>query len=100
MSSLAALREGFFTNALNPKATLFFLSVFTQVIDPQTPLIIQALLGVEVAVIVGLWFVTLTLLITYTPVKNLFEKMHYYLMKIMGGALVLLGIKLAIETKQ
>lgn len=100
MSPVAALREGFFTNALNPKATLFFLSVFTQVIDPQTPLAIQALLGAEVAVIVGLWFVLLTLLITYGPVKGLFSKIHYYLMKVMGGALVLLGIKLALETKQ
>lgn len=95
----AALREGFFTNALNPKATLFFLSIFTQVVDPETPLLIQALLGTEVAVIVGLWFVLLTLLITYSPVKNLFSRVHYYLMKIMGGALILLGVKLAFVTR-
>lgn len=95
----AALREGFFTNALNPKATLFFLSIFTQVVNPETPLLIQALLGTEVAVIVGLWFVLLTLFITYSPVKNLFSKVHYYLMKIMGGALILLGVKLAFVTR-
>jgi len=99
ISPWSALREGFLTNALNPKATLFFLSVFTQVVDPQTPIFIQALLGTEVAIIVGLWFVSLTLLITYGPIKNLFSKAHYYLMKIMGGALVLLGIKLGFETK-
>jgi threonine/homoserine/homoserine lactone efflux protein len=57
------------------------------------------MLGVEVAFIVGLWFVALTLLITYSPIKNLFSKVHYYIMKIMGGALILLGVKLAFETK-
>src|SRR3989344_3197595 len=52
ISALGALREGFLTNALNPKATLFFLSIFTQVIGPETPLLLQATLGAEVAVIV------------------------------------------------
>jgi RhtB (resistance to homoserine/threonine) family protein len=94
-----ALKEGFFTNSLNPKATLFFLSIFTQVIDPGTPLFIQGLLGVEVAVIVGVWFCTLSLIITHKTVAKTFHKAHYYLMKAMGGALVLLGIKLAFENK-
>lgn len=94
-----ALKEGFFTNSLNPKATLFFLSIFTQVIDPSTPLFIQGLLGLEVAVIVGVWFCTLSLIITHKTVAQAFSKIHYYLMKLMGGALVLLGIKLAFENK-
>lgn len=33
-SPAAAFWEGLLTNALNPKVTLFFLSIFTQVIDP------------------------------------------------------------------
>ncbi len=100
ISSYAALREGFLANALNPKATLFFLSIFTQVIDPQTPLAFQALLGLEVSVIVMMWFTALACVITYQPMKSLFMKAHYYLMKLMGGALIFLGIKLAFETKQ
>jgi len=94
-----ALKEGFFTNSLNPKATLFFLSIFTQVIDPSTPLFVQGLLGLEVAVIVVIWFCTLSLIITHKSVARVFHKAHYYLMKAMGGALVLLGIKLAFENK-
>ena len=37
-----AFTSGFVTNGLNPKATLFFLSLFTVVINPHTPLSIQA----------------------------------------------------------
>ncbi|MCF5382824.1 LysE family translocator, partial [Pseudomonas syringae] len=33
--------SGFVTNGLNPKATLFFLSLFTVVINPHTPLLVQ-----------------------------------------------------------
>ena len=37
-----AFTSGFVTNGLNPKATLFFLSLFTVVINPHTPLTVQA----------------------------------------------------------
>ena len=99
ITPFAAIKEGFLTNALNPKVTLFFLSIFTQVISPETPLMLQALLGLEVAVIVGVWFTLLAFIISYEPIKKTFAKVHYYLMKLMGGALILLGIKLAFQTK-
>lgn len=93
-----SFKEGFLTNALNPKVTLFFLSIFTQTVDPNTPFSIQIMLGLEVALIVGIWFIALTLIITYEPTKLLFSKFHYYLMKIMGATLLLLSIKLALTT--
>ena len=39
--ALEALRNGFFTNVLNPKTTLFIVSLFTQVINPETSKITQ-----------------------------------------------------------
>ncbi len=100
LSAWAAFREGFFTNVLNPKATLFFLSVFTQIVEPSTPFFVQALIGVEVAVVVGIWFMLLSLFITYGPVKGVFKRVHHYVMKVMGGALILFGIKLAVATNR
>ena len=43
---LKAFLLGFLTNATNPKATLFFLAIFTTVVSEQTPLKIQALYGI------------------------------------------------------
>ena len=37
LSAARAFGLGFVTNGLNPKATLFFLALFTAVIDPNTP---------------------------------------------------------------
>lgn len=100
LTTAQAFREGLLTNALNPKATLFFLSIFTQVIDPNTVLALQAALGLEVAAVVMVWFVTLSLIVTYAPIKQTFMKAHAFIMKLMGGALILLGVKLALETKE
>lgn len=55
-SGLAALRLGFLTNALNPKATLFFVSLFSVVISPGTPIALQAGYGIYMALATGLWF--------------------------------------------
>ncbi|WP_416376620.1 LysE family translocator, partial [Marinobacter nauticus] len=41
-SGWAAFRLGFLTNALNPKATLFFVSLFSVIINPGTPVLLQA----------------------------------------------------------
>src|SRR6185436_19883015 len=41
----AAWTTGFLTNALNPKATLFFFALFSVVIDPRTPRLAQAAYG-------------------------------------------------------
>ncbi len=46
---LEAIKIGFLTNVLNPKATLFFLSLFTLVINPDTPLNIQLLYQASVS---------------------------------------------------
>src|SRR3546814_10828638 len=47
---------GIVTNGLNPKATLFFLSLFTVVISADTPLWVQAGYGVYLAGATALWF--------------------------------------------
>lgn len=100
ISSWRALGEGFMTNALNPKATLFFLSIFTQVIHPETPLIVQGMYGVEVALVVGIWFSALALFLTMTPIRSKFSRIQYYLSKVMGGMLIAFGIKLALQSHE
>ncbi|PIT90895.1 hypothetical protein COU17_02975 [Candidatus Kaiserbacteria bacterium CG10_big_fil_rev_8_21_14_0_10_49_17] len=99
ISDWNAFRDGFLTNALNPKATLFFLSIFTQIIGPQTPLYLQGVYGAEVALIVLAWFITLSILFTTGIAKGAFARFHYYLAKVMGVALLALGIKVAFATQ-
>lgn len=51
---------GFFTNGLNPKATLFFLALFTVVIDVNTPVSVQVIYGLYLALATFVWFALLS----------------------------------------
>ncbi|MES2870980.1 MAG: LysE family transporter [Pseudomonadota bacterium] len=90
-----AFTAGFVTNGLNPKATLFFLSLFTVVINPHTPLSIQAGYGVYLAVATGLWFCMVAMLFSHQRVRSGFARMGHWFDRTMGAVLVALGVKLA-----
>ncbi|MDH0746162.1 LysE family transporter [Pseudomonas sp. GD03842] len=91
-----AFTAGFVTNGLNPKATLFFLSLFTVVINPHTPLLVQAGYGVYLAVATGLWFCMVARLFSQERVRAGFARMGHWFDRAMGGVLVALGLKLAL----
>ncbi|UVJ44821.1 LysE family transporter [Pseudomonas sp. LS1212] len=90
-----AFVAGFMTNGLNPKATLFFLSLFTVVINPHTPLAVQAGYGVYLAVATGVWFCLVAMLFSQQRVRAGFARMGHWFDRTMGAVLVALGIKIA-----
>ena len=94
LSSFQAFREGFITNVLNPKATLFFLAVFTQVIDPQLNVGVQFSYGVAMASAPLMWFTFLATTLNISPIRAGFVKIRYYLDKCMWFLLAFLGIKI------
>jgi RhtB (resistance to homoserine/threonine) family protein len=94
-SPRAAFVRGFVTNGLNPKATLFFLSLFTLVISPQTPLLVQAGYGLYLALATALWFCAVALLFSQARVRRGFVRLGHWFDRLMGAVLVGLGIKVA-----
>lgn len=94
----SAFMMGFMTNALNPKATLFFLAVFSVVIDPQTPRLLQAGYGLWMAVVTALWFSLVSLVFTHEPVRRAFLRLGHWFERAMGAVLLGLGVRLAFAT--
>jgi len=94
-----ALRIGFLTNALNPKATLFFLSLFSVIIKPETPQSIQALYGVYMSLATGVWFCGLSLMLTQSRVRLGFARFGHWVERLMGVVLIGLGIRLALADR-
>lgn len=90
-----AVKMGFLTNVLNPKATLFFLGLFTQVIDVTTPLWIQLMYGLEMAVMTCVWFSLVALFFSHEKVRGRFARVSHYVDRVLGGILIVLGIKIA-----
>lgn len=99
LTSFQAIKIGFLTNALNPKATLFFLALFTQVIHQSTPLYIKLFYGIEMSVMTFVWFSLVSLIFTNRIVKNRFSGIQHYLERATGLILIGLGIKVAVSTR-
>jgi RhtB (resistance to homoserine/threonine) family protein len=96
ISDNKAFMVGFLTNGLNPKATLFFLSVFAVVVSPNTPDVIKLAYGLYLAVATGIWFCVLSLFLSSQKVTQFIGKKGYWFDRVMGVVLILLAIKLVI----
>jgi|SRR3989338_2086699 len=97
ISSLQAVKTGFLTNVLNPKATLFFFSLFTQFINPNTPFAIKFLYGVEMTIATFLWFAFVAIVLSHKYIKGYFSRFQHYVERVMGAILIALGIKILSE---
>ena len=94
-----ALRIGFLTNALNPKATLFFLSLFSVVISHDTPAAVQLGYGLYMSLATAAWFCGLSLFLTQPKVRRFFSRFGHWAERLMGALLLALGLKLALSSR-
>ena len=91
---LAALRRGFLTNALNPKTTVFILSLFLQVTGPETPISRQIGFGLFIAAAHVLWFALVALLLSAPGIQSRLLGARHWIDRVFG--LLLIGFGLAL----
>lgn len=95
VSDFEALRIGFFTNALNPKTTIFIVSLFMQVVQETTPLLVQVGYGLFISMAHIIWFALVALFFASPQVRARVMGMRHWLDRIFGGILITFGIGLA-----
>lgn len=100
ISPLSAIRIGFLTNVLNPKATLFMLALFTQVINPGTPRLIESLYGMEMVAMTIAWFSLVSVFFSNPLIKERISKVQHHIERVTGAVLILLGIKVALSSRK
>ncbi|KOO56703.1 lysine transporter LysE [Rheinheimera sp. KL1] len=93
-SMLKAFTSGFVTNGLNPKATLFFLSLFAVIISPMTPVSYKVIYGVYMAGATAVWFAFLSVILTREKVRSFLLRKGYWFDRLMGGVLLALAMHL------
>jgi RhtB (resistance to homoserine/threonine) family protein len=91
-----AFRLGFVTNGLNPKATLFFLSLFSVVVAPTTNDAVRWGYGVYLAVATGIWFITLSVLLSTSHIEQYLQRYRHVIDRLMGVVLIVLAISLVL----
>lgn len=95
LSDLAALRIGFLTNSLNPKCTVFIVSLFLQVVQPSTPLAARIGYGAFVSATHVLWFGLVALLFSGGTLKTRLLSARRWIDRAFGTVLIGFGGLLA-----
>ena len=93
-NAFQSFKLGFLTNVLNPKATLFFLSLYVLIISNNTPFQFQILFGLWMSFATGLWFAFLSLILTNKSILAKIEFMSTKIQRLTGVILIIFAIKL------
>lgn len=96
MTDIQALRSGFVTNLFNPKATMFFLALFTQILNPNMPFWASIIFGLTCIIMTAMWFSVVATVLTTPVIRNRFMKYSKWIDRICGGVLIALGLRLAL----
>jgi len=97
LPALEAIRMGFLTNVLNPKVTLFMFGLFTQVIHPDTPLLLQMFYGLEMSFMTFIWFSFVASVLSHRFIRIRFSSVQHIFERCFGGLLIALGVRVALE---
>jgi len=91
---LKAIQQGFLTNLLNPKCALFFISLFSQFISPETPWTHRIEYAVVNWSVTLLWFCFLSYIITGKFLASRMDRFRNSIDRIMGALLMLLSARM------
>lgn len=94
ISLVYAFQNGLLANLLNPKAILFFLGVFTVVVDLNTPISVLLIYAVAMCLTTLIWFIFVALVFSSKKLRNKFINVSHWVERITGSLLILISIKL------
>lgn len=95
ISGWSAFGTGFLTNALNPKTTVFIVSLFLQVVQERTPMLTRLGYGMFIAGAHVVWFSVVSLFFSVPMVQRRIWGMRHWIDQTFGVLLVVFGLALA-----
>lgn len=90
----AAWATGFLVNVLNPKAALFFISLFPLAVSASTPKLVQVGYGVWMTLATVAWFSFVSVVFTREEVRRRFLRHGHWIDRALG--LVFIGFALSL----
>lgn len=92
----SAYRRGLFTQLSNPKAAIYFLTLFTVLMPPDLPTLLKPLI---VAVLVGttlLWYIIVSLTFSSARIRAFYLRAARIFDRIIGLLFIALGLRVAL----
>ena len=91
---LRSFLTGLVTNTLNPKAFLFFITVFTLVISPSTSQLLQSIYGLYMSLATFLWFALISIIFTNESMTSKYVDLLPWIERTVGFILVIISIQI------
>ena len=92
-----AFMQGYLCNLLNPKATLFFLAIFTQVLALDSSLMDKLIVAFIIWVEAIIWWPIVTAIFQSELIQRRYFKIQFLVDKLLGVILLGLAIKVAFD---
>ena len=92
ISTFRAVRIGFVTNVLNPKATLFFLSLFSTMLNPTVSELTLVVIALLLVVTTILWFSLVAILISHPRFTIALKRYEKTIHQFFGVLLIGIGV--------
>lgn len=96
-SGRGAFRRGLVVDLSNPKAAVFFVSLFAVAVPPEAPFWFDALVVTMVVVTAFAWYATVACLVNLPPVAAVLRRWQAGITRITGALFVVLGVRLAVD---
>lgn len=97
ISAWTAFKQWYITNILNPKATLFYLSLFTITIGWDVWWSMLLIVSIWIVLTVFLWFVFVSYVLTIPLFRKRYLKIEVWINRVLWSILTLLAIKIAFD---
>jgi RhtB (resistance to homoserine/threonine) family protein len=94
----AAWTTGFLVNVLNPKAALFFISLFPLAVSVTTPKLIQVGYGVWLVGATAGWFCFVSIVFTRREVRTAFLRHGHWIDRALGVVFLAFALSLALAS--
>jgi len=98
-SPLRQIGGGFLCNALNPKAPIYFLALFTVVLSPDLPSLTLIAYGAWIMVLQWLWFSLVATVFTHRAIRDRLLGVRHWIDRAFGAVLIALGIRVLLSAK-
>jgi threonine efflux protein len=91
--------SGFLCNALNPKAPIYFLALFTVVLSPGLPLPTLLAYGAWLMLLQWLWFSLVATVFAHPAIRDRLLAARHWIDRAFGVAMVALGLRVLASTR-
>ena len=86
-------KAGFICDVLNPKAPVYYVTLFTLVLSPDMPVQHLVIYAACIAAVHAGWFTLVILLLSTPSINQVFRQMNHWIDRVLGGAMILIGLK-------